>query len=357
LLLEKERSIASSWKEKRCDKFHLHTARFHAGLPFVNFPSSLNLWPTQEEVANYLEGYATMTGLRKCILFNHAVSTAEFDSAKKQWNLEVDYNGETVNFSSKFLVIATGHNATPKMNVYPGQSSYMGEIIHSSKYEDGQKYKGKRVLIVGFGNSASEIAMDLWSWGAFPTILARGSATILSRKFMLFWDAFESTSFSDWVPFPFKQFILSLASLFIYGDLKKYGLRPPSKEKEFSKAIVIDHGTVDLIKKGEIRVMRQEIDSFTETGLKLANGVEETADVIIMATGFQKARALANFLEDRMVKKAVSEDGSLVDKVLPEENMYFVGFDSFNVGKFQKIGLEAEKIADSISNQLVSEVQ
>jgi len=354
VILEKENSIASSWKEKRCDKFHLHTARFNARLPFASFPTSLNLWPTQEEVANYLEGYATMLGLRDNILFNHSVKSAEFDHGRRQWNFEVDHKGDNFNFSSKYLVIATGHNAAPKMNVYPGQSQYFGEILHSSNYVNGEQFRGKRVLIIGYGNSSSEIALDLWARGAFPIILTRGSATILSRKLMLFWDAFESSSLSLLVPLDVQKFILNFASRILYGDVRKYGLQNPA-EKTGRKPIIIDHGTVDLIKKGEIRALRQDIESFTGTGVKLANGLEENFDAVIMATGFQKSRAFSSFLEERSLKKIVNADGNLVSNLAPEENLYFVGFESFNVGKFQKIGRETKFVADSISSRLTAE--
>lgn len=80
---------------------------------------------------------------------------------------------EMVEFTSRWLVVATGENAEPVMPEMKGRDGYKGAILHSSEYRNGIGCEGERVLVVGCGNSGMEMCLDLFEYGALPFLSVR----------------------------------------------------------------------------------------------------------------------------------------------------------------------------------------
>ncbi|KAM0948621.1 putative indole-3-pyruvate monooxygenase [Dioscorea sansibarensis] len=89
-----------------------------------------------------------------------------------------------VKFMSKWLVVATGKNAEAVMPKMKGREMLYDSILHSSEYKNGMKYKGKKVLVVGYGNSAMEMCLDLPEHGAIPFIYVRSGVHVLPREIL-----------------------------------------------------------------------------------------------------------------------------------------------------------------------------
>lgn len=106
----------------------------------------LPLYPSRDDVVNYLEGYAVILGLTKHILLQHTgrlfafrilieVKSATYDEFQKKWNVVVQSNaGKNFVFQPKQLVVASGENTNPNIPQFEGQSTFKGKIFHSSEF-------------------------------------------------------------------------------------------------------------------------------------------------------------------------------------------------------------------------------
>ncbi|MGZ5135829.1 MAG: flavin-containing monooxygenase, partial [Flavitalea sp.] len=159
ILLEESERIGNEWW-KRYDRLHLHTPKFHSGLPYFKIGSQLPKYPSKNEYAQYLNEYAEAFNIK--IDLNQKV--IEVNRVNNQWEVSTEKN----KLIASHLIIATGYARKPMQPFVEGIENFKGEIIHSSEYRNGAKYKNNNVLVVGFGNSACEISICLHEHEAFP---------------------------------------------------------------------------------------------------------------------------------------------------------------------------------------------
>ena len=155
----------------------------------------------------------------------------------------------------------------------PGEELFGGKTVHSSEWVSGTEYANKSALVVGFGNSGSEIALDLWEGGAASvTALVRSPIHMLPRDLIVafrrpFW--FARHYFPVWLgDFLTKYIVYPL----LYSDIEKHGLR--LKSTGLQTETIVDHrspvhdiGTYDLIRRGEIDVVASPIARLTKSGV------------------------------------------------------------------------------------------
>lgn len=173
LILEKEDCYSPMWKKYSYDRVHLHLAKQFCQLPYIPFPPSSPTYVPKKQFIQYLDDYVSYFNITP--LYNRKVEFAKFDESTKKWNVKVT-NGnsdEMEEYFCKFLVVATGEASYPFIPDVPGLGSFNGEAIHSTQYKNGDKFKGKSVLVVGCGNSGMEIALDLANHGANTSIIVR----------------------------------------------------------------------------------------------------------------------------------------------------------------------------------------
>ena len=149
ILLEQANQVAQSWRG-HYDRLHLHTNKYFSQLPYLPFPAEYPRYPSRDQVIAYLENYARVNQISP--RFGQKVISADFVDGK--WQTET----ADAHYRSNNLVIAAGYTHTPIIPHWESESSFRGQILHSSAYKNGEAYRGKRVLIVGFGNSGGEIA-------------------------------------------------------------------------------------------------------------------------------------------------------------------------------------------------------
>lgn len=250
---------------------------------------------------------------------------------------------------SPTVVVTTGYTRKPNIPVWPGQEHFQGRLLHSSAYRSGERYRGQRVLVVGFGNSGGEIALDLWEHGAQPEIAVRSPVNVVPRDLLgipiLGWSlvlARLPSRVADLLAAP----LLRLA----VGDLRPYGLRqlpygPITQIKEHGRIPLLDIGTLKLIKQGKLAV-RPGIERLTATEVVFSDGRQQLFDAIILATGYRPE--LADFLKP--VARVIDEQGvphvSGRETALP--GLYFCGFYVSPMGMLREIGIEAQQISHQI---------
>src|SRR5579871_3074405 len=160
VVLEQDRAIGGTWA-RRYDRLHLHTVRGFSGLAHFPIPSRYPTYLSRDDVVAYLQEYAAHFDLR--IVTRTTVDAIRRDRDADGWTIEVR-GGES--WRAPAVVVATGQYRQPSMPSWPGRERFAGALVHSSTYANGAAYAGRRVLVVGAGNSGAEIATDLADSGA-----------------------------------------------------------------------------------------------------------------------------------------------------------------------------------------------
>ncbi|CAN0897758.1 Probable indole-3-pyruvate monooxygenase YUCCA8 [Linum grandiflorum] len=294
LVLEKEDCIASLWQKRTYDRLKLHLPKQFCQLPKVPFPEDFPEYPNKNQFVQYLESYAQKFEINP--KFNECVQSARYDETSGLWRVKtvstVDGSARTeFEYICRWLVVATGENAECVMPDIDGLAEFGGEVIHASEYKSGDKYKGKKVLVVGCGNSGMEVSFDLANHNASPSMVVRSSVHVLPRE-IFGKSTFElAVLLMSWLPLWLVDKILLILTWLVMGSLKSYGLSRPSigpltlKNAE-GKTPVLDVGALQRIKSGSIKVV-PGIKRFGQGTVELVNGETLEIDSVVMATGYR----------------------------------------------------------------------
>uniref|UniRef100_A0A1S3YGM6 indole-3-pyruvate monooxygenase n=1 Tax=Nicotiana tabacum TaxID=4097 RepID=A0A1S3YGM6_TOBAC len=219
LVLEKDDCYGSMWKKYSYDRLHLHLDKQFCQLPHIPFPSSSPTYIPKKEFIQYLDDYVSHFNISP--LYKRTVESAFFEESTRKWNVKVrnGNSGDVEEYFSKFLVVATGEASYPFIPQVPGLENFAGEAIHTTKYKNGEKFKGKRVLVVGCGNSGMEIALDLANHGAKTSIIVRSQIHLISRE-MAYLGLVMLLKYS--VPYKLVDLIMVMLSKVKYGEISKY---------------------------------------------------------------------------------------------------------------------------------------
>ncbi len=338
-LLEQGGAVGSAWRT-HYDRLHLHTSKGLSNLPYLAFPRDVPRYPAREHVVAYLEDYVRHFGLTP--RFGERVVAVRRDG--DGWLTR----SEGGDYRSRNVVVATGYTRTPHRPEWPGLGAFGGRVLHSSEYHNGKEWAGRRVLVVGFGNSGGEIAIDLAEHGARPSMSVRGAVNIVPRDFLglpiLAWGIALSV-----LPARVADAIAWLVSRLSFGRLERLGLAklpygPITQIRRHGRIPLLDIGTVARIRRREIEVL-PALDSFFAKGARFAGGVERELDGVVLATGYRPA--LSAFLEP--AADVVDADGvprASGAETLP--GLYFCGFYVAPTGMLREIGREARRIARAI---------
>lgn len=155
LILEKESCVVSSWKMKMYDNLRLHLPKQFCQLPMVPFPEDFPVYPTRQQFVEYVDEYVQRFQIEP--VFGVEVRLAEYDRSIGFWKVMAGEN-EIV---CQWLVVATGENGEAVIPKFAGMDEFAGKVLHTMEYMSFHQFHGQRVLVVGCGNSAMEICLDL----------------------------------------------------------------------------------------------------------------------------------------------------------------------------------------------------
>jgi cation diffusion facilitator CzcD-associated flavoprotein CzcO len=227
---------------------------------------------------------------------------------------------------------------------------YAGDVLHSSDYRNGGPWRGRSVLVVGFGNSACEQAIDLVEHGVDAHLAVRSQVNVVPRD-LLGVPILQMGIVMRALPTQVADAMAAPLLKVAVGDISKVGLRPlpygPNTQIKNDKHIpLLDIGTIDHIKAGRIRV-HPGIESFTGSGVVFTDGTVLDVDAVVLGTGYEPA--LADFLVDWRV--VCDDDGRPRVSGGPTQlpGLYFCGQFVAPSGMLREIGLEARRIAADIS--------
>ena len=343
LILEQGSKVGITWR-KHYDRLHLQTDKRNSGLPYMPMPADYPRYPSRDQVANYLENYAK--GLDLDIHFNQEVTSARYEN--DQWIIET----KDTALSTPNLVIACGHSRQPYKPEWQGMDSFNGKIIHSSEYKNGDEFKGKNVLVVGFGNSGGEIAIDLHEHGAKSNISVRHPVNVIPKEvfgipFLNF--AIPQNAMPAWLADAINAPLVKL----LIGDITKYGLKklpygPVTQTRKDQNVPLIDIGTMKLIRDGHITVY-PGVEIFSGNRIGFEDGREPEFDSVVLATGYRSR--VNDFLQT--TEQILDEEGTPTSTGTesPSKGLFFCGYYVSPTGMLREIGMEAKRIAKEISTK------
>ncbi|CAL4903869.1 unnamed protein product [Urochloa decumbens] len=286
-IVEREDCSASLWRKHTYDRLKLHLAKEFCELPHMSYPNDTPTYIPKEQFVRYVDAYVDHFNIFP--KYSTSVESCKYDEVSNCWDVMAHdkVTGLVTEYTARFLVVATGENSEGIIPQIPGLDDFPGEVIHSSSYKSWNNYVGKEALVIGCGNSGMEISYDLASHGVETSMVVRSPVHVMTIGLINFGMKLVSWS----MPVNFVDFILVTFANIRFGDLSKYGIVRPNMgplllKAKTGRSAVIDVGTVELIKKGAIKVLGP-ISCIRGDYVEFEDGKNCHFDSIVFATGYK----------------------------------------------------------------------
>ena len=311
LILEARDDLGGTW-----DLFRYPGIRSDSDMHTLGF--SFRPWTEAKAIADgpsikkYLRDTARDYGIDKHIRYQHRVTGAAWDSATARWVVDVERGAdrEKVTISARFLFMCSGYyrydeGFTPP---FDGRADYKGQIVHPQHWPDNLDYKGKRVIVIGSGATAVTLIPELAREAAHVTMLQRSPTYMVSRpsqdkianalrkvlpsriaygltrwKNVLFGMYFYNKTRTN--PQGVNDFVLGKVKELLPPGYDMAHFTPSYNVWDQRLCLVPDDDLFGAIKNGTADVVTGHIDRFTADGIRLNDGRELPADIVVTATG------------------------------------------------------------------------
>ncbi|MFF4760484.1 flavin-containing monooxygenase [Streptomyces sp. NPDC001292] len=350
VVLERSDRVGASWR-RHYDRLHLHTTRRLSTLPGLPMPRRFGRWVARDDVVRYLEKYAEHHQLE--IVTGVEVSRVEPAPDGTGWLLRASGGRE---LTGGAVVVATGHNHTPRVPDWPGRETYQdgpGELVHASEYRNAEPYAGRDVLVVGVGNTGAEIAVDLVEGGAARVRLSVRTAPHIVRRSTAGWAAQYTGVLVRRLPVRLVDVLARPVARLSVPDLSAHGLPRPRTglyaRVEEGSIPVQDVGLVDAVREGRVEVVAA-VEGFESGKVLLADGTRIQPDAVVAATGYVRAlEGLVGHLDVLDSRGRPVVRGHRTPENAP--GLYFTGFTNPISGMLRELALDAERIAGAIAKE------
>ena len=336
-LLDAGDAVGASWHH-RYDSLRLHTVSWLSGLPGMPIPKAYGRWVGRDDLVAYLRAYAAEHQLVPEL----GVEATRVEPHESGWRVHTSAGP----VDGAAVVVASGYSHTPWTPDWPGRSTFAGPVVHSAAYREPSPYRDLRVLVVGSGNSAADLVVDLAGVAAEVIMAVRTPPNIIRR------DSFGIPSqligiASDRLPPMIKNPMTGLLRTLTVPDLSAYGL--PAAHGGYSQFLrsqtvpILDWGFVDVVRSGQVRIV-PAVQDLTEGGARLVDGRTVEVDAVIAATGYRPG------LEPLVGHLGVLGPGGLPlvsgGRTLPQApRLHFLGIKVELTGLLREIRIEAARIA------------
>ena len=328
LIVDRDERIGDNWR-KRYHALVLHNQVHVNHLPYMPFPPT---WPTyipKDKLASWFEAYVDSLDL------NFWTSTefegGRYEERERRWTVRLRRDGKVREMRPRHVVLATGVSGIPNIPAIPTLEAFGGTVLHSSRYEDGDAWQGKKAIVIGTGNSGHDIAQDLYSSGTEVTLVQRSSTLVVNVEpsaqlpYALYE---EGPSLEDCD-------LITVATPLALGQ--KSHIAMTAKAKQMDKALLdglqrigfklddgdggtgwqykyltrgggyyFNVGCSDLLIEGKIKLRQfADIERFVADGAVLKSGEKIGADLIVLATGYKGQEELVGKLFGREVMERV----------------------------------------------------
>jgi len=328
---EKGSQIGGNWRYENDNgmssayrSLHINTSRRVMAFKSLPMPDHFPDYPDHFQMAAYFDEFADHFGLRGKIAFQTEVTKVE--PADGEW--AVTTKGEGGGESTeryRAVLVANGHHWDPRWPepAFPGSEEFEGEQIHAHHYREADVLRGKRVLVLGLGNSATDIAVES-SRIADKTFLAVRRGAYVIPKYMNGKPIDETaTPLISRLPLSVQRFFAMKGLEIAAGDMTTYGLPKPD-HKLFEAHPTVSSELLPRLGHGDIAV-KPNIDRFSGgRTIRFVDGSEEEIDLVVYCTGYKMTFPFF----DPKVLAAPDNRLPLYRRVVSVErpNLYFIGF-------------------------------
>src|SRR4030081_840882 len=178
LIVDREARIGDNWGN-RYPALTLHNQVQVNPLPYMPFPPNWPVYIPKDKLANWFEAYVESMELNYWTGIEF--EGGSYDEQEGRWTVVLRRaDGSKRTMHPRHVVLATGVSGIPSVPDIPSLKNFAGTILHSSQYNDGEEWQGKKALVIGTGNSGHDIAQDLHSSGAHVTLVQRSPTLITS---------------------------------------------------------------------------------------------------------------------------------------------------------------------------------
>jgi putative flavoprotein involved in K+ transport len=326
LVVDRHPRVGDNWR-LRYHSLTLHNEVHVNHLPLMPFPPTFPVFIPKDKLANWFEAYVEALDL------NYWTSTellsGGYDEVTKRWDLVLRRDDEERVLHPRHVIFATGVSAIPLWPSIRGLESFAGKVLHSGDYTSGVEWKGRKVIVLGTGNSGHDVAQDLCASGADVTIVQRSPTYIVSiREAQKVYAIYtEGLPFADCdllataSPYPVLQraYQLSTAEMRevdreLLTGLERRGFRLTFGEDGTGFQMMylrrgggyyFNVGCSDMIVDGRVKLLQYDaIDRFEATGARLKDGSVWEAELLIVATGYANQQDTARrFLGDAIADR------------------------------------------------------
>lgn len=311
-ILEGRDSIGGTWDLFRYPGIRSDSDMYTMGYAFKPWTDRQSI-ADGSSILNYVRETASEFGIDKHIRFGHQVKAASWSSEESRWTVEIEKaeTGERTSISCSFLFMCSGYydyaeGYTPD---FAGRDQFQGTVIHPQHWPEDLSYAGKRIVVIGSGATAVTLVPSMAESAAHVTMLQRSPTYIVSRpeedqlgnRLKSFLPAKLAYGITRWKNVLLGMYMYSYCrrkperakEMIVNGVRDALGpdydvdrhFKPSYKPWDQRLCLVPDGDLFRAIRRGKASVVTDQIETFTEKGLRLTSGEELEADVVVTATG------------------------------------------------------------------------
>ena len=333
---EKMPELGGNWKYGVYENVHIISSKKTTQYLEYPMPDSYPDFPKANQMFTYLKSYAKKFNLESEIQFNSNILSVVQN--RDNWQLEIEGKG-VLDYHS--VIIANGHHWHTR---YPQlKGNFSGEILHSKDYKTPESIRGKRILVVGGGNSAFDIAVDAGEFSEESHISMRSGRWIIPKTFF---GVPSADVMQPWLPKWFTRNFVKTLIFIQFGKYSDYGL-PEPKDEIFERHPTINSQFLYFMKHGRISP-HPEIQRVENKTVIFKDNSSIEVDTIIFATGFHATLPMLKSLNLKYNQNGMPE---LINGMFPKEykNIYILGMGQPRYGAGPLVSMASEMICDTIN--------
>ena len=289
---ERETDVGGNWNYGAENSRVYRSTHLISSKPFTQFPDypmpdRFPDYPSHTQIKEYLSAYARHFGLHDRIRFGTDVVRLTPGADGSTWLVTVRDRGSGTETTIEYagIVIANGHNWNPKMPAYPGQEAFRGEIIHSADYKGAEVLRGRRVVVVGAGNTGCDVAVES-AQNAEHTWHSTRRGYYYNPKYVMGRPSDQTADLllALRLPLAVRRQLFKATLKLTVGDFTSFGLKRPD-HRFFETHPIVNQQLVYYVGHGDI-VPVDDIDHFDPDEVVFTDGTRAAADLVVLCTGY-----------------------------------------------------------------------
>ncbi|MBR0708204.1 flavin-containing monooxygenase [Bradyrhizobium liaoningense] len=319
LIVDRGIRIGDNWR-KRYHALTLHNQVQVNHLPYMPFPPNWPVYIPKDKLANWFEAYVDAMELN--FWTGTEFEGGSYDETKGHWTVRLRRaDGSKHTMHPRHVIMATGVSGIANIPDIPTLENFKGTLVHSSRYEDGENWTGKRAIVLGTGNSGHDIAQDLYSSGAEVTLVQRSPTLVtnIEPSAQLAYATYNEGTLEDndliaaSMPTPLakkthvmlteqskaldKELLDGLSRVGFKLDFGEAGTGWQFKYLTRGGGYYFNVGCSNLIVEGAVKLRQfSDIKTFVPEGARMKDGSTIPADLIVLSTGYKPQEYLVRKL-------------------------------------------------------------